>query len=789
MLVADALRLGGAILSSHPDMLAAQLVGRLLPEMHNNPHVKMLLQQCDEEGMHHCALMPTYHCMHTPGGPLKVVPEIEGILQDLTLSPDNKYAVAHTNNNLVVLLNMLTSEFFRLHDPLDGETVKASLLTDTHCIIHGTQSWVVYNLRGQLQDKVTSPWTDHIVSMELKSVQEYSAITADSDDPQCMTLRTVTTTGDLKPLTFYNALCRGEESEELYCCSSDHNVTLYKQGQQEWEASLTLANSTPLLQLLLDFDNENLIGTCMMGFKVWQVVDDKKTWNLLLPHGIRNISTQPLTSNSCIISKGHDYAVAGVRKNLYVWSLEDEGLVKVLDAHFGRIISMVALTVRDWNSVITSSLDRSVKVWNINNIFEQVHVIDRHELQVDHIWYVVVFLFSGTRKYKGLIFTRELTVFSIFLPWSVSPTLPLAVTVTRNSIGLWNTRLGKLTCRLADSPLGAIVTLADITSDSRYIVSTESGNVLVWNVKTKSVEFRAEERNVLQLLLIDGDTKFLAICRSSGEDVCRVVARNIPDGGLVYELAITFRLFKLPTVTADGLLLVVPSADGMKDILYVYHAKTGTQLHKMVLKYPGYKDFQAVTPMPNRPSQVVLIDPDKGNIVDVRSKKFIRSINKWGGKVTSDGRFGLFAPARGGLELLELRHGTSIHTLIPRVAEGVFAVICMFTKTDEYVLYYHGGRKTIRVFRVADGELIANFRVQAELTAIACTNSSDGESIVLGTVDGCVSCLTIVDPAKPSAKHLLANLPSRDLKLRRPLDHRESCATVTSMFGRLKNVP
>ena len=35
--------------------------------------------------------------------------------------------------------------------------------------------------------------------------------------------------------------------------------------------------------------------------------------------------------------------------------------------------------------VITSSLDRSVKVWNINNIFEQVHVIDRHELPVDHI--------------------------------------------------------------------------------------------------------------------------------------------------------------------------------------------------------------------------------------------------------------------------------------------------------------------------------------------------------------------------------------------------------------------
>lgn len=43
----------------------------------------------------------------------------------------------------------------------------------------------------------------------------------------------------------------------------------------------------------------------------------------------------------------------------------------------------------NWNSVVTSSIDRSVKVWNINNIFEQVHVIDRHELQIDMIRYTL----------------------------------------------------------------------------------------------------------------------------------------------------------------------------------------------------------------------------------------------------------------------------------------------------------------------------------------------------------------------------------------------------------------
>ena len=73
MLVADALRLGGAILGLYPNMLAPQLVSRLLPEIGPNPNVKKLLKQCDETGAQHCALLPLYHCLHTPGGPLKVV--------------------------------------------------------------------------------------------------------------------------------------------------------------------------------------------------------------------------------------------------------------------------------------------------------------------------------------------------------------------------------------------------------------------------------------------------------------------------------------------------------------------------------------------------------------------------------------------------------------------------------------------------------------------------------------------------------------------------------------------
>lgn len=115
--------------------------------------------------------------------------------------------------------------------------------------------------------------------------------------------------------------------------------------------------------------------------------------------------------------------------------------------------------------------------------------------------------------------------------------------------------------------------------------------------------------------------------------------------------------------------------------------------------------------------------------------------------------------------MLELKKGTTIKTFIPKVAEGVFTVICMFTDTDEYVCYYHSGKKTLRIFRNSDTEMIANYRLQAELTAI----KSNGRNLVLGTVDGCISVLAIADPKLPEMTKFLLDLPSRDEQWKKKL--------------------
>jgi hypothetical protein len=146
--------------------------------------------------------------------------------------------------------------------------------------------------------------------------------------------------------------------------------------------------------------------------------------------------------------------------------------------------------------------------------------------------------------------------------------------------------------------------------------------------------------------------------------------------------------------------------------------------------------------------------------MDVKNKKYVRAIPQWGGSCSSDGRYGLYAPSKGGLDMLDLRHGTVLRTLIPKIAEGIFNVICKFNETNEYVLYYHSGRKTLRIFRVNDGAMIANYRVPSDLSSLEST--TDGNSVVLGMVDGNLSVLTIADPKKPNMSEYLKALPSRN---------------------------
>ena len=188
----------------YPNMLAAQLTGRLLSVLDNNVHIQYLLGQCDEEGPIQNALVPTYHCMHTPGGPLKysleghvfavfgfkltsdfryivsvsnqfiswdisssdlarqVNPKVEGLMMGLEISPDNRYIAAYTNNDQTILLNNLTSDFKIINNPFQesgtlayNDAIQGLILLDTNLIIYGKYAWVLFDTSGNVWE-----WTE-----------------------------------------------------------------------------------------------------------------------------------------------------------------------------------------------------------------------------------------------------------------------------------------------------------------------------------------------------------------------------------------------------------------------------------------------------------------------------------------------------------------------------------------------------------------------------------------------------------------------------------------------------
>lgn len=50
--------------------------------------------------------------------------------------------------------------------------------------------------------------------------------------------------------------------------------------------------------------------------------------------------------------------------------------------------------------------------------------------------------------------------------------------------------------------------------------------------------------------------------------------------------------------------------------------------------------------MPSKPQWIGIIGSDKGTILDINKKKIIRTIPKWSGNISKDGKYTLYAPSR-----------------------------------------------------------------------------------------------------------------------------------------------
>ncbi|XP_013421183.1 NACHT and WD repeat domain-containing protein 2 [Lingula anatina] len=776
-LLSDTLRLSGSVLAHHPAMLGPQITGRLLPYYNTHQKIRALIQQCDSVGVQYCALVPSYHCLHTPGGPLQysleghpfapfgigvtsdtrylisvsnriiiwdlstgevfrtVIPGIEGIMQNLGLSPNDKMAVGYTNNNQVVICTIMTGDFMLLEKVVEGsEPILGSSVSNTHFAVYTAYEWYLYTMDAVLVSKAQVPKESPLIQMHLgNDGQHVMVLKSGEEDDNDMTFEVQN--GTVDSFEFHSAMAIAQDMSTIYCCIeiSDNCVAVYKRDNGAWRYNRTLdENHDPVFALTLCEEETYLVATIASGYKLWDLKTDKVK-HLKLPSGIRNIPTKNQLTGVVNFTKHSYFVVAGVRKNLYVWDVKNGNLVKTLDAHFGRIIALQAVTSNNMNKVISSSIDKTIKVWNFDNIYEDVHTIDRHEKPIESL--------------------------------SLANYAYLGVTTTRNNIGVWNLENGHLQKILSSSSHSSIVTHACITAEAQYVISAESNNVFIWDLPQAKIVRQDPEKEVLQLELNEGDEKYTVISRSAGTKA-RVTCRTIPEGDTVYSFEYSFKKFKRAVLSKDGVFVVVAAVQKNDEVLGVFQGKTGAFIYNVQLKYNSYKEFTQLVAMPNEPTHVALIDSEKGNIFDIKKKSLVRSIPKWNGLCTQNGKYGLYAPSRGGLELLDLKTGKVAKTLIPRVAEGVFSVNCMFTKNDQHVIYYHSGHRTIQVFRVTDGKRIANYKAHADITAIAGTGG--GSSIVIGAVDGSLTMLTIADPDSLGGEEFLQSLPSRQNNVSSP---------------------
>jgi len=82
-----------------------------------------------------------------------------------------------------------------------------------------------------------------------------------------------------------------------------------------------------------------------------------------LPVRILYVYSRNCFHNIVVFTKNNQFIVAAIRKSIYVWDAQTGRFVKTLDAHFGRILSLVVVEVGDKaNRVVSSSIDRSIKV-------------------------------------------------------------------------------------------------------------------------------------------------------------------------------------------------------------------------------------------------------------------------------------------------------------------------------------------------------------------------------------------------------------------------------------------
>lgn len=339
-ILADTIRLSASVLSRYPDMLTAQIVGRLLPYYSSHDRIRDLLNQCDAEGVRVNALIPCHRYLHTPGGPLEhsleghpfapfgigvtsdgrylvsvssifiiwdlttgdvfrqMSPGVKGIMRHLVITSDDRTAVTYTNNNQVIICRILTGDIRVLEYVAMGadEIIDAAVSNGT-LLIWSLRDWFLYSFDGTLLDSCSlDKHQGTIVYMDLgrneNEAEQYLIRKLDeaTEEDEVQMVLDVTKHGSTERFRFHSVIALSKNRKTLYACTMVRSKTIsrFRRLETKWVCDRTLENKDVIYSLIISPDDRYVVATVIFGYKRWEVPTNYLVL-MRLPVGVRNI--------------------------------------------------------------------------------------------------------------------------------------------------------------------------------------------------------------------------------------------------------------------------------------------------------------------------------------------------------------------------------------------------------------------------------------------------------------------------------------------------------------------
>ena len=310
-----------------------------------------------------------------------VDPLLEGLMLGLAVSPDNRTAAAFTSINQIVVLDVMLGTFRLIERPLDppDDILGLCVVADT-VIAYNSHYWRRFSLTGKvLQEEYFHVALPVILEMIFLDTDTYIAVFWSGDfeylDRRLEILHS-TQRGKSQVITGQQAFClsssdpsnvtvylaqQEEQDEEEEGKREEQGeeevkeeragfvIRKYKLSEGQFQSCGAVAeNREEMFQLCLGGDGKDLIASVVEGFVIWPLDHGGVSGlaRLLLPSEFRNVISRPSGSNSAVLNKSKDIAIAGVREFIFVWDIASEQLLKHFQAHYGRILRSLHTTTR-----------------------------------------------------------------------------------------------------------------------------------------------------------------------------------------------------------------------------------------------------------------------------------------------------------------------------------------------------------------------------------------------------------------------------------------------------------